>query len=290
MHPDFQLFDPMRAPSWRYHRVMTLWRGGEQPRFPTRWDDRYVRTYLHFLREYRSAEARGEVEVAASGRGLDDSPSIMELFGRKAHLWYAHQLHTDPDGELRALVQARILARESDDQIALRFQTLPAAIDWYEKLFFHVRDRLDCRDWIVKSILGTWLTRQAGLDGTQTESQRDLIYKIFAYHGGTHVLDALICALGPQPAPGRAADTEAWLESGLKHMVKVKATAALQILATDKFNAIQLVELGLRVLRTDASAGNNEQRGSALESAVADLVDGLPQELAGRQDKALTPL
>jgi hypothetical protein len=69
-----------------------------------------------------------------------------------APLAQAHVLCWSQDAEDRALVDARILTRERDAQIARRLLILPAAVRCYEALFFHVRDRFQCSAWIMPII------------------------------------------------------------------------------------------------------------------------------------------
>jgi hypothetical protein len=57
--------------------------------------------------------------------------------------YYAHRLRQDRETDLPAIVEARLLAGQDDQTIAKSIATLPEAIDCYEQLFFHVRDRLE---------------------------------------------------------------------------------------------------------------------------------------------------
>lgn len=279
MHPHFFKFSPMREAAWRHQRVLAIWQGGAGPLFASRGDDKYVRTLLKFTQDYREAERRAEEEVAAPGRGLDDSAAMTQLFARKPGLWYARQLHHDVDSELRSLVQARILARETDDQIAARFATLPAAIHWYEKLFFHVRDRFHCRDWVVKSILGTWSTHLGERDGARI---RHALYKSVAYHGGTHALDAVISSFAATPYPD-GADVERWFEQTFKQKLKVHAMAALQSVEISKNNVMPLLNQCLSVLAAEKLASHGEQGDSDLQSALANMLQEIPPELFQRE-------
>ena len=288
MPPDSHHLDPQRVPSWRSDRVMSLLSGGSRPRRVGRKDDEFVRGCLQFLRKYQLTVPRGREEVAASSTSLGHAPSAMRLFGRHFGPWCAHRIHDDADGEWRALWQARILARQTDAQIAASFGTKPEAIFWYEKLYFDVRDRLDRHDWVLETILGMSSARSTTGDGGGSEARRDLIYQYFAYCGGSRPLDAVLSGFTAGSPPAGSADVGAWFESAYKHMVKVRAATVLPTLKSNKLSVRQLLELGLRVLDMDNTAGDHEQLRSALKSAVAALVNEVPREPAVRQKTSLT--
>src|SRR5712692_7415760 len=58
----------------------------------------------------------------------------------------------DDDG--RCEVEARILAGQTDDEIAQRCSLWPEVVCWYERAFFHIRDRLTAGDWIMTQVIG----------------------------------------------------------------------------------------------------------------------------------------
>ncbi len=287
MPPDSRHLDPQRLPSWRSDRVMALLSGGDRPQRASPRDDNFVRSYLRLLRDYQLAVARGREEVARSRGSLEDAPSIMRLFGRHYGPWYAHRIHYDPDGEWRALWQARILARDSDDEIAARFGTKPAVAFWYEKLYFDVRDRLDRPDWVLKTILEMSSAKSSTGDGGGSEARRDLIYQYFAYCGGSHALDAVFSGF-PAGVPARKADMASWFDSVFKHKVKVRAATALSTLKSNKLSLLQLLKLGLGVLDINNRAGEDEQWRSSLKAAVADLMKELRREQRVRQKTSQT--
>ncbi len=291
MHPDYYRLDPKRPPSWRFDRILQLLEDEDNPRLPKRGDDKFVRTFYKFLKDYNRAVAVGTAAIAGTNRSLDDTPEFGRLFARKPYLWYAYQLHTDSDTEWRALIQARILARETDEQIAKQFGTMAEVITWYERLFFDVRDRLNCYGWIVKTIFGAWVHRNAEprTSGAITEAQRDLLYSIFAYCGGSHALDSLTSGFRMNVKPMRAGDVEHWYEQSIKHLVKVKATAAMQIMEVNKYNVMQLFDLCFRVMETEKVAGNDEKRKSVLEEAFTDLIEEIPWELNLRSVETSSP-
>jgi hypothetical protein len=142
--------DPQRTPNWRQDRVLELLDAPGGPRRLRPYDDEEIRGYRKFLRKLRVAEAKAEMDVA--GAPSSQGHVLAKLSAEHMEYYFAHQIHfVDPD--VRTSVQARILARQSDDEIARCWATCAGAIEKFEKIFFDVRDRLDDSDWIESAVL-----------------------------------------------------------------------------------------------------------------------------------------
>ncbi len=138
MLQSFQKYNPLRSRCWRSDRVIELIENRPFPRRPSRIDDdRYTRGYYFFLLATRCTDR------TRPGRALSkEDPALVQ----------AHRLRWSLDAEDRAIVEARILTGESDAEISKKLGILPETVDWYENLFFCVRDRLGCSSWIRKTI------------------------------------------------------------------------------------------------------------------------------------------
>jgi hypothetical protein len=265
----YDKFNPFRTPEWRSDRAMTL--AGNQPRRlrAARHDDKYVREYAKFLARYLpAAEA-------------NDEEAKMQLFAKNPGLYYAQEIHFQEDYEWRAIVQARLLTDASFEQIAKGIGTMPMAIYWYERLFFDVRDRLDCHDWIVKTVLGTVIDRSANREGTVTEHQRNMTYKLFGYFGGQLVLDTIVSGFNRGTLPSRVNEVANWFDVTVKNLIRSRAAAAARVFEVNKFNVMQLFELQLGVITSDLQA-KSQQSGpqSPLTKNVAALLEMSPWALA----------
>jgi hypothetical protein len=104
----------------------------------------------------------------------------------------AHRLY-EHGAELRFEVEARLLARQSADEIAASTRLLPPTIDAYEAIFFNVRDRLNAGDWVVGTLIGQGLT--SGI-GPWPVSE---VWKVLASAGGSPVLDVVLAATSERP-------------------------------------------------------------------------------------------
>ncbi len=67
---------------------------------------------------------------------------------------WALRLYEQRDYEkLRWTIEARILARQTNDEIAQSCGCMPEMIEYYEALFFNVRARLDSPDFIMTKVV-----------------------------------------------------------------------------------------------------------------------------------------
>ena len=131
-HPDFQLFDPMRRPDWRFQRALTLFEAGQTPRRPGRWDDRQVRWRYKFLRVLRDADPAAVAEVEGRAGRRVDAAALEKYFAKCAGIWYAFRIYTNNERAWRWMVQAALVAREDDAHIAHRLGTLPPLTTEFE--------------------------------------------------------------------------------------------------------------------------------------------------------------
>lgn len=264
MHQDFQKFNPVRVPSWRYERVLKLAEHQPAALVPhRRRDDKVVKAYYKFWRCYDRTESEEE-RVA--------------LFPKNPGMFYAHVMHHHPDPEWRAILQARLLTRDSDEEIADRAGTIPSAIRCYEQIFFNVRDRLDMHDWIVKTILGTEAQRAANRYDSWTPHQRYTAYKLFAYFGGSLTLDVIISGFTSGDFPKQRADVGRWFDRTMQQLLKSKATTAARLFEVNKFNVMELMQISMSAIHHENKAGDGPQ--SEIEKSIDALLKEVPWGLA----------
>ena len=244
----YEEFNPFRSPAWRANRVVKLL-GARPVKLPSRTqDDRWVKGYYRFLSAYNACE---------------DQEERLRLFPDNPGVYYAHTMHTNSDEEWRAIIQARILTNDTYEVIGERVCTLASAIEWYEKLFFNVRDRMHNKDYIVKSIIGRADDRGPDMEGTLTEFQRTVCYKLFGYYGGTMMLDLLIAGLVHDTIPYRVDGLKDFMDSAIKTNLRRKAMMMARVFSVNKFNVMQLFDTVCRIMEMEkgfdgAIGGNSE--------------------------------
>src|SRR4051794_13207270 len=130
-YPDLVRHSFFRSPAWRWLRARRLVDRGMY--VVRRRDDEPTGRAGQYLR----AVARCQ-----PGRPTRGVPR------RLADVHAARLLH-EAGGATRLLVQARLLARQSTDEIARLTSVPAAAVDAYEALFFACRASLAAPDWVT---------------------------------------------------------------------------------------------------------------------------------------------
>ena len=127
---------------------------------------------------------------------------------------HAYQLHEQMEANPTPamIIQARLLGRQSFEQIADAGGLMVDTVKWYESIFFNVVDRIDRRDWITTQVLlpaemrNRVDPRQTQNDDDNEEAKRQAFFtvpqvslpyldaslKFFAYFGGPHICDMMI--------------------------------------------------------------------------------------------------
>ena len=247
MNPNILLQVPLSRPQWRLDRVVQLISHRPEPLRPGRYDDHFVRVYRKLL-----------LALTAAG---DDAAKREAVFREYPDVGHAHRLHYSPDIERRQILEARLLTSESIEGDRTPLRRAPKAIEYYEKLFFDVRERLECRDWILKVIIGPRSAYRNNKTGVMGDAERGYVYKLFAYYGGPQVLDAAISGLGSTTMPQRAENVEDWFNDALGRSCESSAAAAAAALQLNQQSLLQMLKLALS-MRTgaDTPAGTRAER------------------------------
>jgi len=280
---NFEKYNPFRSPSWRFNRVFELIDGPPFRCRPSRLDDdRFTSGYYYFLLDNQCTDWKNTGDTLS-----DQDPALVQ----------AHMLRWSPNAEDRAIVEARILAGETDAAIGKRLGLMPEAVDWYEDLFFCVRDRLGCSSWIRKIIRDMGGEMPHYGQDTLTERQRHTVYRLFGHYGGPYILDATLQAFPPRP--GKAGDRPTWIDDALR--IKIRQAAAMAIGRFNKSNIRLLFRLHrdlikqARSARTSADSvadsvannvANNARACMEAICAIPGLSAGDPGQAAPRSNRA----
>src|SRR5579862_6417329 len=193
---EIEKHNPFRRPDWRWQRVLDLVERFPAPGRCSRGDDEWVQAARSFLCYWRNGDER-----------LRD-----QLHQEIPGLVYAIQIYEQrKDTPLPAsFIEARLLAGQAAELIAKEHSTIPAAVRWYEALFFNVREYLHHRDWITSRVLAPLVISHldcfAALrdDGAAAPARPpdavtpvalpfdDVSLKFYAYFGGPVLVDLMI--------------------------------------------------------------------------------------------------
>jgi hypothetical protein len=223
-----------------------------------------------------------------SAQAIVEERSVAAAFQQSPVVAAAHQLYYAPDIELRQILQARLLARQSDEEIASRASMDPEVVAAYHDTFFDTRSRLDWKLWITKAVLGLSAYGTPDKKGAITERQRGMLYMWFGHHGGPLVLDALISGIGSVPMPQQAHELVPWFDEALEQLVRTRATAVAALLEPNSRNAVQLIKMGLRQMAAKARKKEKDKRPPIsedyLQKIVSSVEASLPQKFVNVDD------
>jgi hypothetical protein len=219
-------FDPARSPAWRYERVKLALKR-QRPLHPKR-DDELTKT----LRNYYTAKER-------LGRQLDDTDDLEdELSARFKYVWCADRIFAlGSHHRLRYELEASILARRTIEDIADRYALEQQTVNFYEKCFFNVTDKLAARSYIASTVLAPAF--MAGLSAKSLE----MTAKYFGYFGGPLVLDLVMDAFTDDiRSPQEPSEIGQWLDRQFKSRIRTSAMIGITYLDPSNYNIRTLLE------------------------------------------------
>ncbi len=229
---------PFRRMDWRWARAEQLtYRQGRRQG----WDDELV------VQSWRFLDAWQRIGGELTGSGLaEQDPAILGAVRLR-----------EGSPRRRHEVEARILARQTDQEIGSRLGVPGSVIKAYEGLFYSVRHKLQASDWVMSDVIGP-----KAYDGL-TEGDVDIIWKLWGYHGGPLVLDALIAT--HDAAHGGSADG---LDPELARLCELAIAATVLSASDDAAGALRL-DTFLRHL--DGLEARNDVAGVTRPVTIASL-------------------
>lgn len=280
----YRLIDPYRAPDWRFNRVIEMCDRVPMPGRCTPRDDEYVRRARRFLLDYRNFDDYRRLELEAADEDLYAAFAIYRSKGAG-------------DKGLAFVLEARLLTGEPLESIAEHYPFGPRTVDYYEALFFNVRDRLTMRDWVTTQILIPALKRDKGTtnapatvgawqpqDIAVIDSHLDGSLKFFAFFAGPHVLERMVTgfehtsrALSPDEA------ANGWDEKHFKQGLKRRAAQSANHFEVNKFNVVDVFMVVNQIIATEKAADAAEDQKTKYEVHVKGLLDGLPWTVGTRE-------
>jgi len=274
-------------PDWRWSRVLSICDKLPRPGRPKRTDDLFIRQARTFLLRWRGANST-----------LDPQGYRQELFLENPGLYLAFELNDKSSDEPTQvhLIQARILAGQNNQEIALKIGTTAEAIDWYEQLFFHIRPKLRQTDWIYSNILLPSCIRQAGVakQTRQTEEElngesapyraypivnamMDMTLKLFAYYYGPVMLEFMIGGIRPGTRVSSADQIPTVLSEHFSDTVLRRAAQAATMFAVTKFNVTQLFDTATKIMDLKLRAEDmNEGGKTTVENILSVALGQIP--------------
>lgn len=253
---NFSPNNPNRVTDWR-------WQLGQycvehQLRLSRRQDDAWVRKSRRFIRRLRGCHNDGDYL-----RLEWDQPDIYW-----AHRVYGSRLKSDRN--LRCELEARLLARQTDDEIEGYCCLTKAAIAAFEKLFFNVRPRLEKPSYVVHVAVG-----DAMHDGLSATDYPEL-WRLFGYFGGPTLVDLMVQTFARPYKLGVEIDVMAFARDATRDDLVRSAMIAAKTMSINRLNQQFIVELFLK-LRELEQGGDDSERDASTGHLVQELVTAVQQ-------------
>jgi hypothetical protein len=135
-------------------------------------------------------------------------------------------------------VEARILAGQTNHEIARQCCIIPGAIEYYERVFFNVRDRLDAKDYIIGQIITP--PNNIGLQDFTLE----LSAKFFGYFGGPVVLEFVLNQFDTAMVrPKSSKQLDGFFDTFFQKTIRRRAAEASISVEINRWNVMQLFEI-----------------------------------------------
>lgn len=199
---------------------------------------------------------------------------------RDGALFWAHSMWAADKQPTRWAIEARILAGESDQEIADKLGTEPAVIDAYANTFFDVREKLKNTDYVVNVVMADAVTR-----GLQ-ERHYDLLWKLLGFRGGQHVLDAAINRGIDIPRPDSAGGVSGFFQDFAVHSMKYKAAIASLSVPVNTHTQLPLIDSFVKYVEIEKNSDNATKSQATIVENIGAMLATLPFKVGTKLDSA----
>jgi hypothetical protein len=248
--------NPCRVPNWRWLRAQDIAQGGPPA---TMRRDGATSTIL----------IRRAARFYKALQNYDSDERQMKLAWERPDMFWAHYMYDQLHNPMRWSIEARILAGESNQEIARRIGCAEEIIQIYEGLFFNVRDKLNRKDYILHTVL-----KDAVLRGLQ-EREKDLLWKLVAYTGGSYMLDAVINPLVTPHWVTNPDDIPAFLQESAINVIKKKATIAALCVPINSQTEIKLIKALSKFVKIESSMDSQGKATDQINQGIGAMLESL---------------
>lgn len=260
--------NPLRPPNWRWLRAVQIDSGGRKASRALDGADGFVwiRRALRLKRHFEQAN--------------NDPTATYGAMLRDAAMFWAHSLWAADKQPTRWAIEARILAGESDQEIASKLGTEVETIEAYANTFFDVRDKLVNTDYIVNVVMADAVTR-----GLQ-ERHYDLLWKLLGFRGGQYVLDAAINRCLEIPKPESAGGVSAFFQDFAIHSMKYKAAIASLTVPVNSHTQLPLIDSFVKYVEIEKNSDNATKSQATIVENIGAMLATLPFKVGTKLDSA----
>jgi len=281
-HADFQKYNFFRTPAWRWDRVLKICDRGPTPGRCTRRDDDTVRRARNFLLRWRNSEDEDREKL------LWECPGLYYAYD------YYQRLNDEPEAAM--YIEARLLARQTPEEIGKVMGILPDAVTWYADLFFDIKDRVDSRDWVTKQIIVPAMMRvpKAGDDALPFKDSSvakpflDGSLKLFAYFGGRYAVDVFLAGIQVGRPLASPDDFNAWSDGQWSTVIRRRSLQASLQFEVNKYNVMELFAVHTQIMALERSEDSSDQQRTTTERHIKAMIDEIPWAVGTDGEKLYT--
>lgn len=258
--------NPMRSPHWKWLRAVSIDAGGPKASRAMDGSDgfRWIRRALRLKRHHAEAGSRPE--------------ALYNLARIDGDLFWAHALWSEEKQPTRWAIEARILAGESNEEIAKKIGCDVGVIDAYEAVFFNVSEKLQNTEYIVNVVMAESVTK--GL----TERQYDLLWKMFGYTGGVHVLDAMISRFSAIERPKKPEEVSEFFQNSAINSMRHKAAVAALTVPINSHTQLALLDAYVKYVEIERTTENATKAQVGIVQNIGAMMQSLPFKLGTKLD------
>lgn len=258
----------MRAPHWRWLRTIEVDSGEDRPsrvldgEAGYTWIRRALQLKRHFARMNNNPRRR------------------RALLLRDRELYWAHSMWLAEKQPTRWGIEARVVAGESDEEIAAKLGTAPEVVTAYVNVFFDIREKLHNVDYMLNVVMADAVVR-----GLQ-ERQYDLLWKLMGYHGGPHALDAAISKFIPIARPSTKDDVSGFFHDFAINSMKYKSAVAAATVPINTHTQLPLLDSFVKYVEIERTTENASKAHATIVENIGAMLSALPFKVGTKLDSA----
>jgi len=263
--------NPFRPADWRWQRAQAIADRSRDSMPPSRQRDgvesfKWITTAVRFLREFNNART-------------DVAKELLSV--RRPGIFWAHHIWTQTSNPLRYSIEAQILARCDNHLIGYKCNVHPDVIANYEALFFNVREKLQHRSYILNVVMGPAVHQ--GL------SERDygLLWKLYGYFLGPHVVDALEGKFVNPVWCNSAAGVGAAIMDDSVATLKFKAALASKTVPVNQYTQLQILDAFTKFVEIERNTDSAGKAQDQILDHISAMMTTLPFSVGGRAAEKL---
>jgi len=266
-------YDPFLRPDWRFDRVLELVSRQPTPGRTTRFNDDYIKVARSFMLRWK----KGYLEREKLKR---ENPGMYFAF----IIW--DKINTDP--EVQFIIEAAILSGKTNSEVAHEVCTCPEAIEWYEAIFFNVKERRANHGWIFKHVLlpaSDRFVKDEDDDDDDTPQfttspvirpHLDMTLKFFAYYGGPLMCDFMLTGFKRGMPVNTQDEIGDWLNEQWMISIQRRSTQSTHLFEVNKYNVMELFATHARIMEIQKSSESQEDRHSTIERHIHSMLTEIP--------------